>query len=1194
MDKYGQIVGTDFISKVRVNFDTTSLSERQNLYPPIIEGSNIFDVIGGVAVISDIIVVGTPGTSYQLTFSTDGIDLSKTSNKDVMNKEGLSNLNFNLDFNLRECEVGEQFTVAGKCQLCQGSYSLIKMSEPGSCDVCPKEKAKCLGGAQIGPLPGYWRRNNESKIFSQCLYELACLGMIPPNNNILGECSKGYRGVLCADCEIGFSRDNDFQCSFCPIPFLNSLRLLAILTAVVILVVFMIRSSLNGAMDANNVTSIYLKILLNHFQLILVTASFDFRWSQQIVEFFSSTKQVATASTQIFSFDCFLDKRSSNDQSSQGLNRIFFQKLIMIALLPFLLTILCFIVWNTYMKIQKNQVEMRGKILSSLVILLFLVHPSLVTYSFQNFKCKEVEGEQRVQDDLEIQCWSTVHNVYSYFVALPSIIVWGLGIPFFALIILIKRRKQLNSFDIRQSYGFLYRGYRKDYYYWEIVIMYRKICIIFTAVFISNFGVVAQALIVFFILIIFLLINFKKQPFNTLVLNDLETLSLITSMVTIYCGLFFILNKPQEWIEENPDYARGSVSLSIGFQRLFFALILISNLLFFTYWSLKMYEEAKAKFREKFTKIYLALCLCFNKNKLEAEIIAQDIEQQNINYYQQLSSQLKLIKKQFRNGELKLNKNNIERLLISLSLEQIKKQVRPREYESFDANHFEREQKRLLRRKYSISKIEQAKHSLHRQNNNQNLKKQSALEQKFEQNEADYYEEITQYYRDEESRFQTIQTDDSQLDINFEINSQKARRKTLSQSQRGLSFNFKQNRDNQIEKGFRYNRFKKDKIDTILMSQQNVRLPQSNLSNQVDTSSSNKQSQYNKSLTKVENKVQNNNFLRIRRELPEMLLKATTQNQNQSKNLQYSPANMINQLPYQFQSSNQSQLESLQESVSQIDQNSSIYEEILEEDQSQQTEEFIKIANEYNSKKKSNFIQVSKRQTQKGKFGVKRNKHQMMLDSKVNRDSQGFPENLRTSRQMQNKAQSEYQEQQLSIEFIKDEDELSENPYSNNQNIIQEKIQTEQQEQEIAEISNSVVDKIDYEQEEIKYDDNNIIIFSNREEQIQLHKTKAFQPTKSFIIKQNKLQTQNKLTELTKSNKESNTKQELNIIQDENDCQEDLNEMVLELLDYTYNSEKTFENNKNFEQSQNFSSFGCNDIDDSQKLLSTQKMETKN
>ena len=46
--------------------------------------------------------------------------------------------------------------------------------------------------------------------------------------------------------------------------------------------------------------------------------------------------------------------------------------------------------------------------------------------------------------------------------------------------------------------------------------MYRKIILIFVAVFLSNYGVIAQALIVFIILVIFLTFNMKAQPFTTL------------------------------------------------------------------------------------------------------------------------------------------------------------------------------------------------------------------------------------------------------------------------------------------------------------------------------------------------------------------------------------------------------------------------------------------------------------------------------------------------------------------------------------------------------------------------------------------------------------------------------------------------------------------------------------------------------
>ena len=75
--------------------------------------------------------------------------------------------------------------------------------------------------------------------------------------------------------------------------------------------------------------------------------------------------------------------------------------------------------------------------------------------------------------------------------ALPSIIVWGLGIPFFGFILLSGIRHRLDSLESREKLGFLYRGYRKQFYYWEIIIMYRKIVLIFVAVFLNSVGVIA-------------------------------------------------------------------------------------------------------------------------------------------------------------------------------------------------------------------------------------------------------------------------------------------------------------------------------------------------------------------------------------------------------------------------------------------------------------------------------------------------------------------------------------------------------------------------------------------------------------------------------------------------------------------------------------------------------------------------------
>ncbi|CDW72330.1 UNKNOWN [Stylonychia lemnae] len=253
IDKYDQIVGSDFSSKVRIAVQSNNVNGQEIIYPPIFEGSSEFKVNGGIAVISNIIITAQPGNNVLITFSTDGIDLEKSSNIKTMEQIGKQNIDFQIDLQLRQCILGEQFTAVGKCLKCQdNSYSLIKMIEPGFCEKCPTSKAKCLGGAEIGPLPGFWRKSNTTKSIEKCFYQPACLGMIPPINNPMGECLFGYKGILCADCQTGYSRDMNFQCKQCPSYWINSVRLISILVGVIVLVVLMVRSTLNGAKDTSN------------------------------------------------------------------------------------------------------------------------------------------------------------------------------------------------------------------------------------------------------------------------------------------------------------------------------------------------------------------------------------------------------------------------------------------------------------------------------------------------------------------------------------------------------------------------------------------------------------------------------------------------------------------------------------------------------------------------------------------------------------------------------------------------------------------------------------------------------------------------------------------------------------------------------------------------------------------------------
>ena len=120
-------------------------------------------------------------------------------------------------------------------------------------------------------------------------------------------------------------------------------------------IVFLVRSTLQGALEKKNYLSVYFRILMNHFQLLTLTASFDLDWPDQLKKFFTSTKPVSEATTQFLSVDCFIDTRPNSTAATQGEVedvdktpvRIFYAKLIMYAITPFVIIGVSYVIWSS-------------------------------------------------------------------------------------------------------------------------------------------------------------------------------------------------------------------------------------------------------------------------------------------------------------------------------------------------------------------------------------------------------------------------------------------------------------------------------------------------------------------------------------------------------------------------------------------------------------------------------------------------------------------------------------------------------------------------------------------------------------------------------------------------------------------------------------------------------------------------------
>jgi hypothetical protein len=268
-----------------------------------------------------------------------------------------------------------------------------------------------------------------------------------------------------------------------------------------------------------------------------IMSTFELNWPGMVIELFNVQSQVSRSTSQMIAVDCSID-----DESIEP----FYVKLLILMLLPVIASIVITLVWTiiniiSLIRYKKGVEHMLYKMLGSIVTVFFLIHPQVLTYMFAAFNCMEIEdGEFWLMVDLDIECWEGDHTTYAIAVALPGLLVWGLLIPAVCMVILIKQRNFLEDIRQKLSLGFLYLGFKRESFYWEFVILYRKVLLITYSVFLRNVSINAQALTVLLTLIVYLYIQNKYQPYATKDLNKLENYSILVSAATIYAGLYYL------------------------------------------------------------------------------------------------------------------------------------------------------------------------------------------------------------------------------------------------------------------------------------------------------------------------------------------------------------------------------------------------------------------------------------------------------------------------------------------------------------------------------------------------------------------------------------------------------------------------------------------------------------------------------
>ncbi|OMJ71850.1 hypothetical protein SteCoe_29840 [Stentor coeruleus] len=575
LDSIGSIVTSDNQSTLNIESnDSKSGRDSNNSYS--VHGTTTFICSQGIFSLTDFSPNGPPGTTMTMNVSTNGIKSGKVPNDDVEYNNAAS-----INLELRECIQGEEIG-PDMCKECDSGTFLIYPAD--SCLSCPTG-AVCPGGDSVIPNVGYWRSSVLSEYVYKCSISGACLG--GSTSDFIGACFEGYEGVLCNSCQIGFSLSNSGKCSKCPEQGTNIIILLSLGALMIAVCYILVKTTLNSAFKPKSLHSIYIKIFTNYLQLVYLTTQFELEWPSYVLELFYIQKSAATISEQVFSIDCYFVGSSSSNSSS-----IYFNKLAMYCIIPIIIALISLIVWTLIGMAKGTFSYLNREFYTTAIVLFFLVYPNIVKSMFMNFQCTQFDIIGWYLDqNTAIQCWDTIHTKYSLIIAVPGMITWAVGVPTFLLVIMSKKKRYLYRDNNRVIFGFLFNGYKSSNFYWEFLIMYRKIIIITIAVFMSS-STMLQALTVIILLIISLYLQYSCRPYSQSELNHMETQALFIATVTIYCGLYYL-------------------SRSIGdiVKVILFAIIAVGNGYFILYWIYYMMQA----FMEVFLKYFPQFKVTFKK-----------------------------------------------------------------------------------------------------------------------------------------------------------------------------------------------------------------------------------------------------------------------------------------------------------------------------------------------------------------------------------------------------------------------------------------------------------------------------------------------------------------------------------------------------------------------------------------------------
>ncbi|KAJ3433975.1 insulin-like growth factor binding proteinn-terminal [Anaeramoeba flamelloides] len=519
-------------------------------------------------------------------------------------------------------------TSVKECYCSIGHYG-----NPGEyCEKCP-DNGICNKFNQQYPFPkqGYWSSSDNPNNLIKCKIYDSCPGFEVEKCNT----ELGYSGIQCSECLRGFYQFES-QCVQCPNNNVSRLIFFFVIFLFSIILLLVI------AKKGKNYFGSF-SIFINFFQVIAILPKLEFNWPIKLVNFFQFFS-LLNFNIDFLALECTI-------------NLSYTEKWFIIMLMPFILIGILLLIYfflfvhsyfvkfvaprllNTFPSfcVKPNRSNHNKFLLPLIYLRFYFMKFFLNSWSKENLKvflntCVNVFVASLLvlylilalkifeffdctySSSLKQYIFEPEKSHYCFddwwYKILPFVIffmiIYIVGIPIFFGYILWYHSKNVNEKIFNQRLSLLYSRYKIEYFYWEIIIIFRKFFIVVFEIYLTNYAFI-QIILLILCLIVSIIIQNIYKPYNTPHRNFYE-FSLLTIMLFIFfVSLLFIKNENNEELYQTlADVVIIIFSISIAI------LLLIS---FFEMKNRIVYNKKRSKIKKNLKSLALSNNQFSNKNE---------------------------------------------------------------------------------------------------------------------------------------------------------------------------------------------------------------------------------------------------------------------------------------------------------------------------------------------------------------------------------------------------------------------------------------------------------------------------------------------------------------------------------------------------------------------------------------------------